>query len=261
MSVMSLDLPVRAVVLFFVFMFGAVFASFFTCMGERIAVGKDWIKDRSVCDACGHELGPMDLVPVFSYLFHGGKCRYCGAKIPVTCILGEIGLGLYFVICVLRFGLTVEALRCMALASLLLGLSIVDLRIYEIPDGFIIAGIFLWVITIPFISKPWLTEVKDGLLGGFVIGGGMLGLSLIFDKIIGKDSLGGGDIKLYFMTGLFLGLGAGFFNLILSCLVGLLFVVLLKQSKIPFGPAISIATAISLLCGAQIVQWYLGLFL
>ncbi|MBP3869300.1 MAG: prepilin peptidase, partial [Solobacterium sp.] len=149
----------------------------------------------------------------------------------------------------------------MALAGLLLGLSVVDLKIYEIPDGFIVAGIILWVITVPFVGRPWLTEVKDGLLGGFGIGGGMLIMSLIFDHIIKKDSLGGGDIKLYFMTGLFLGITAGFFNLILSCLVGLVFVLLLKKSKIPFGPSISIATAISLLIGNAVVSWYFSLFL
>lgn len=256
-----LDMPVRIAVLFFVFMFGAVFASFFTCMGGRIAAGRDWVKERSVCDSCGKTLDARDLVPVFSYLFHKGKCRHCGARIPVSCIISEIGLGLYFVLCVLRFGFTVEAFRAMGLACLLLGLSVVDLAIYEIPDGFIIAGIILWAATVPFVSIPWLEEIKRGLLGGFGIGSGMLVLSLIFDRIIGKDSLGGGDIKLFFMTGLFLGLGTGFFNLILSCLVGLLFVVLLKKSKIPFGPAISIATAFSILYGGAVVNWYLGLFL
>ncbi|MBR3365046.1 MAG: prepilin peptidase, partial [Solobacterium sp.] len=101
----------------------------------------------------------------------------------------------------------------------------------------------------------------DGLIGGFAIGGGMLILSLIFDRIIKKDSLGGGDIKLYFMTGLFLGWKAGFFNLILSCLVGLIFVLLLKKSKIPFGPSISIATLISIIWGDMVVSWYFSLFM
>ena len=92
MSVMDFELPYRIVILFFTGMLGAVFASFFTCMGNRIAEGRDWIKERSTCDSRGHELGAMDLIPIFSYLFSKGKCRYCGAKIPVSCILGEIAL-------------------------------------------------------------------------------------------------------------------------------------------------------------------------
>ena len=261
MSVMDFELPYRIVILFFTGMLGAVFASFFTCMGNRIAEGRDWIKERSTCDSCGHELGAMDLIPIFSYLFSRGRCRYCGAKIPVSCILGELALAAYYILCVLRFGLTAEAFRAMALAGLLLGLSVVDLRTYEIPDGFIIAGIVLWIVTIPFVQKPWQMEVRYGLIGGLAIGGGMLILSLIFDRIIKKDSLGGGDIKLYFMTGLFLGWKAGFFNLILSCLVGLIFVLLLKKSKIPFGPSISIATLISIIWGDMVVSWYFSLFM
>ena len=261
MSITGFDLPVKIGILFFSGMLGGVMASFFTCMGSRIAEGKDWIKERSVCDSCGHELGPLDLIPIFSWLFHKGKCRYCGAKIPLSCLLGEVFLALYYILCVLHFGISAECIRAMGLAGLLLGLSVTDFKIYEIPDGFIIAGIILWAITIPFVRLPWLSEVKRGLLGGFGIGGVMLILSLIFDRIIKKDSLGGGDIKLYFMTGLFLGIKAGFFNLILSCVAGLIFVVLLKKSKIPFGPSISIAALISLLCGDAVVSWYFSLFL
>ena len=261
MSIQTFDVPMQILILVFFGMLGGIMASFFTCMGGRIAEGKDWIKARSICESCGHELGALDLIPIFSYLFHRGKCRYCGAKIPVSCLITEVMLAGYYILCVLQFGLSTEAFRAMALAGLLLGLSVVDLKIYEIPDGFILAGIILWVITVPFVGRPWLEEVKDGLFGGFGIGGGMLVLSLIFDRIIKKDSLGGGDIKLFFMTGLFLGIKAAFFNLILSCLVGLIFVLLLKRSKIPFGPSISIATAISMLFGNAVVSWYFGLFL
>jgi leader peptidase (prepilin peptidase)/N-methyltransferase len=77
------------------------------------------------------------------------------------------------------------------------------------------------------------------------------------DKILKRDSLGGGDIKLLFVIGLYLGLGTGLFNLILSCLTGLVFVFILKRDRIPFGPAISLATAFSLLYGSQLVNMYL----
>ena len=261
MSIRMFDLPFQIFILVFAFLAGTVFASFFTCMGERIAKGRDWVKERSTCDHCGHVLGARDLIPVFSYLSTGGKCRYCGAKIPVRCLVTEVLLGIYYVLCVLRFGISMEAFRCMALSGLLLGLSIVDLEIYEIPDGFIVAGIVLWVMTLPFLKTPWRTELIQGLLGGLLIGGGMLVLSLIFDRITGKESLGGGDIKLFFMTGLFLKPACGLLSLIVSCMTGLCFVLLLKKSKIPFGPAISLAVCITLLYGSYVVEWYLGLFL
>ena len=99
------------------------------------------------------------------------------------------------------------------------------------------------------------------LLGGLALGGGLLVLSLIFDKVTGKEGLGGGDIKLFFMAGLYLGPAVGLFSLIIACFTGILFVILLHQEKIPFGPAISLASFIGLLWGNQAVDWYLGLFI
>ena len=105
----------------------------------------------------------------------------------------------------------------------------------------------------------WGRNCLAGLLGGLIIGGGMLLLSLLFDRLLGKESLGGGDIKLFFMTGLFLGTAVSLFSLILSCILGLFVAVGMKQNRIPFGPAISAAAFISLLYGEQFVSWYLAL--
>jgi leader peptidase (prepilin peptidase)/N-methyltransferase len=82
---------------------------------------------------------------------------------------------------------------------------------------------------------------------------------MVFDKVSGKESLGGGDIKLLFMTGLYMRPWVTLFNLILSCILGLIFVVVLKKDKIPFGPSISLAAMISILIGSEIVNWYAGL--
>ena len=238
-------------------MLGAAFASFAVCAGYRIAHGKDWINERSICDTCGHVLGFLDLIPIFSYIFLRGKCRYCGAKIPPTSFLAEVGMALLAIISLSKYGLCTKTFQILLLAVILLIISVVDMIKYEIPDECIVAGIILWVITVPSASST--TTFVDGIAGGFLIGGGMLLVSLIFDRILKKDSLGGGDIKLFFMTGLFLGWKLGIFNLILSCLIGLVFVFVLKKDKIPFGPSISIATIITLLYGNAFLSWYLGL--
>ena len=83
---------------------------------------------------------------------------------------------------------------------------------------------------------------------------------MIMDKILKKESLGGGDIKLLFMVCLYVGTYEGLLILFLSCLIGLLFVVILKERKIAFGPSISIATFLVLLYGYHFIEWYLGLF-
>ena len=259
MSLPAAEITDSAAVSAAAFLCGTVSASFFTCIGSRIAAGKDWIRGRSTCDACGHVLSVRDLIPVFSYILNRGRCRWCGARIPVICIISELSLGFYCVLAVQRFGFSVETFRCMALSGILLGLSVVDLACYVIPDGFIMAGILLWLLTIPFSPYPWMEETVQGLCGGFLIAGVMLGVSLLFEKFTGKESLGGGDIKLFFMTGLFLKPVRAVVALVLSCLVGLCSAVILKKSKIPFGPSISIAACISMLYGSILAQWYLNL--
>ena len=112
------------------------------------------------------------------------------------------------------------------------------------------------------MSLPvWGQNLLAGLIGGFVIGGGMLFLSLLFDHLLGKESMGGGDIKLFFMTSLYLGLLQGLFSLILSCIVGLVIAAVMQRKRVPFGPAISLAAFLSLLYGESFVNWYLSLIM
>lgn len=242
------------------FILGSVFGSFINCVSGRIVEGRDWIKGKSICENCKHELSALDLIPIFSYIFLKGKCRYCGTKLSIRYMLTELFLGITFVLLFLR-NMTIDyiLLRDLILVVLLLGLSLVDIESYIIPDGFIVIGIINWLVSILFVSNK-LVYLKDGLIGGFGIGLFILLLSLIMDKVLKKESLGGGDIKLLFMVCLYIGLFEGILLLIISCVIGLLFVVLLKKNKIPFGPAISLGTLIVLLCGSQIINWYLGLF-
>ena len=100
------------------------------------------------------------------------------------------------------------------------------------------------------------------ILSGFVYGGALLGISLLMDKLMGRDTLGGGDIKLFFVVGLYLGFIGTLFSVALSCVVGLILQGLLRKTAdraFPFGPAIAISAAFMLLYGEPLVQWYMGL--
>lgn len=113
---------------------------------------------------------------------------------------------------------------------------------------------------IPF-TQWLLTDLRWSLVSAFGVGLLMLLISLVFDKLTGKESLGGGDIKLLFMTGLYMRPGVTLFSLILSCFVGLFIALGLKKDKIPFGPSISIAVFLSVLFGSEFVAWYTELIL
>ena len=262
------------------FVLGTVFGSFLNCMAWRIAHHESVLKGRSHCAVCGHALGAADLVPVFSYLFLKGRCRYCHEKISPRYVAAEVVCGCGFVLSFIRFGLTLRTLQVIVLFCILLALSLVDFEIYEIPDRFIIAGI-IWFFATSWMGgrrlnlmgmttgllqegerlslSAWGTNLLSGVIGGFAIGGGMLLLSLLFDHVLGRESMGGGDIKLFFMTSLYLGLLQGLFSLILSCIVGLVIAAVMRQKKVPFGPAISLAAFLSLLYGEAFVNWYLSL--
>ena len=259
MSMQYFDLSFRIFLYVIAGLLGGVFGSFMDCMAYRLMHGLDWKKGRSRCDSCGHVLGVLDLIPVFSWLFHKGKCRYCGAEIPKDCLYTEAGMALAFILLLHRYGISADTLRYWLLTAYLLGLSLIDMKTYEIPDGFHIAGIITWLATLPLLQDP-LYELKQGLLGAVIIGGGILLVSLIFDKVSGKEGLGGGDVKLLAVLGLYFGASLSLFNLICACVIGLVFVLVLKQNKIPFGPSISIAAFVTMLAGEGIVGWYLSLF-
>ena len=244
-------------------MLGAVFGSFLNCAAWRIAHEESFMRGRSHCPACGHALGARDLVPVFSWLFQRGRCRYCGNKISVRYPLTELFFALVTLLCLLRFDLTVECLRNWVFLCCLFCLSLVDLESYTIPDGCLLTAVGAWVLALPFLKPGW-TEILRSILAGLVFGGGILLLSIVMDKLLGKESLGGGDVKLFAVVGLYLGFASTLFAVLLSCILGLIFALLMnrrgeKGRAIPFGPSISLAAAFMLLYGQGFVNWYMGL--
>ena len=243
---------------------GAVFGSFLNCAAWRISHGESVLRGRSHCPDCGHVLGAGDLVPILSWLFLRGKCRYCGKKIPARYPLTEAVFALLTLLCLLRFDLSWLCLRNWILLCCLFCLSLTDLECMIIPDVCLIIAAAVWGIFLPLTGMGW-PAVRGGLLAGLIFGGGLLGLSLLMDRILKRDSLGGGDIKLFAVLGLYLGIVGTLFMTVLACLLGLLFAVLRRgrgggSEPFPVGPAIAAAGTVMLLCGEPLIQWYTGVF-
>ncbi len=244
---------------------GAVMGSFLNCAAWRIAHGESFLKGRSRCPACGHTLGALDLVPVLSWLFLRGRCRYCGERVSPRYVVTELFFAAVTVACLLRFDLTVLCLRNYVFLCCLFCLSLVDLESYTIPDGCLLIAAGAWLLALPFAGLGW-GDIGLRVLAGLVFGGGLLLLSLLMDRILKKESLGGGDVKLFAVVGLYLGFLGTLFSLLLSAVLGLLFVLLRRGRRgenggqIPFGPSIAAAAGAMLLFGGPVVSWYLGLF-
>ena len=239
----------------FVFVLGTIIGSFLNVLIYRIPRGRSVVFPPSACGGCGARLGWQDLVPVVSYLLLPGRCRSCGATISPRYPAVEVLSGLGFLVWYLKFGLTVEGLAAAVLFSLLLVIIFIDLEFLIIPNRLVLAGLILGSPLI-LVQSPQL--LLNGLLG-LLVGGGLL----LITAVVSRGGMGGGDIKLAAMIGLYLGwpqvLLMLFVSFLLGSVVGLGLVALRRKKMkeaVPFGPFLAVATYIVMLWGPQILDWY-----
>ena len=248
------------------FGFGACMGSFLNCMAWRIIHGESVLRGRSHCNVCGHVLTAGDLVPIVSYLVHRGRCRWCGAKLSARHVWAEGLTGAAFVLILLRFDLSLQALGALTLACVLLAGALADLEGYIIPDRFIVAGV---AARIPFFFfEDWRRTLPDALLGGFAVGGGLLAFVLLYEKLRRVEAMGGGDLKLLFVTGLWLGWAKNLLCLLLACILGIAFGLATQKRRaaqenakvFPWGPSICAAGIVTMLAGEAVIAAYGSMF-
>ena len=261
-----------------VFIFGLIFGSFLNCTAMRLVRGEDFVRGRSRCMSCGHELSAIELIPVFSYLIQRGRCRHCNEKISPRYVTAELtfallSLGLYLKLIFFggfNVGEVLVFFRDWILTGCLFVAALTDLENHEIYDGVLIFGAVNFVvfgILQLFMKTIDIASFGKSVLAGLLTGTVMLLISLLMDRVLKKDSLGGGDIKLFALLGLYLGFFGAYELIILSCILGLLFAALRRLKKpdapreFPFGPAIAFAGYILLLTKDFITGWYLSYLL
>ena len=139
-------------------------------------------------------------------------------------------------------------------------ISLTDLYIRIIPNGCLIAAIVARLIYY-FLVEGFSVMSFLGLFGNALsISLPLLLLTLLMEKILGKEAMGGGDIKLIFVTGMYLGWAQNLLMLFIACILGIIMGQGYKEREIPFGPAIAIATVITMLVGEFVIDWYVSLF-
>lgn len=236
---------------------GACMGSFLNCMAIRMGRGEAFVKGRSRCMHCGHDLTAKDLIPVISWIRLKGRCRYCREKISARYPAVEIAFALVSLACLLKFDLTVLCLRNDIFLSVLLLLTLTDLDTMRIPDCCHVIAAIAWILSAPLLMS-WL-EASMHLLAAVLFGGGVLAVSLVMDKLMGRDTMGGGDIKLLATAGLYFGIMGTLLVLVLSCVIGLIANIANKKKEFPFGPWIAAASAVALFFGQPLINWYAGL--
>lgn len=253
---------------FLVFILGAVIGSGINCLVERRIAGRSWWRGRSACPQCQRALTWYELLPVISFLALRGRCRTCGCKLNWQYLLSEVFLGGFFVLAWQRSGLDLSVfsgqnfwpllivLRDWVALSFLAAIFWYDYREKMIPDAWSFLGGALALSFNIFLGLSWYQI----LLGGAVISG-FLGLQYIISK---GRWIGLGDVKLGIFLGFLLGwpqvLAAIFLAYLLGGSLGgylLLRKKVTPKTAIPLGPFLTLATAIVLLYGQSLIDWYL----
>lgn len=272
------------------FILGTVMASFLGCMGWRMCKGESVLRGRSHCDTCGHTLGARDLIPILSFLMSKGRCRYCDAKISKMNLIGEIGMGALFAVLVLFDGNLYFVFLHLCFFSILYLVTITDIIDQIIPDSALLVAIVVRVVAFVLNYKYDFYGGEHGsevhalwmeLLGLFVDGIAvslpLLILVLIMEKLLKKDAMGGGDIKLLFVTGLYLGWERNILVIFFACIIGIITASIQQKMAgesaseeddledghafyFAFGPSIAVSAVLMLFFGNLILDWYLSLF-
>jgi leader peptidase (prepilin peptidase)/N-methyltransferase len=220
------------------------------------------IAPRSACPSCGHQLSALDNIPVFSYVWLKGRCRYCRAPISRRYPSVEIITALLSALVVWQLGSELKGFAALLLVWCLIALTFIDIDTQMLPDD----------LTLPLIWLGLLVNLSGGFvpLSDAVIGAAAGYLSLwsvywLFRFVTGKEGIGYGDFKLLAALGAWLGWMMLPFIVLLSsavgALVGIAMIVLRghqRDKPIPFGPFLAVAGLIALFYGDALVQLWLG---
>ena len=229
--------------LIFFFLLGLVMGSFFCVVGLRLVKGEDFIRGQSHCDKCYHELQVLDLIPILSYIFLKGRCRYCKNKISPLSFFIELFTGILYMIAFYSFGLSLKLVLVILSISLTMIIFVSDLSYLIIPDEVLLFFGVCFLILQFFLKGPIGTFKM--ILSGIFLFSIMYLIMLLGNFLFKKESLGGGDIKLLFVIGLILEPLLGIIDIFLGSLIALPVSLFLyrknKEHVIPFGPFLLIA--------------------
>jgi prepilin signal peptidase PulO-like enzyme (type II secretory pathway) len=271
------------------FLYGIIVGSFLNVCICRLPEDQSIISPPSRCPRCNTRLKGADLVPLFSFLLLGRKCRYCGAPISWRYFVVELVTGLLFAATYLRYGFSIDFFAYVLFISALIVAFVVDMELFIIPDQVSILGVIVGVgkdvahiiagdgglfrIPIPFTQAtlPMLPSI-----GGIVVCGGVFYLIAYVSYFVfrpkneedQKDyegAMGGGDVKLAAATGAVLGVVPAFASFLIAVILGALFGVTLVivralaekrgmpwRTEIPFGPYMVTGSLVVILLNPQL---------
>ncbi len=241
---------------------GLVIGSFLTVVVDRVPQGASVVAPPSRCGSCGLRLGPLDLVPVISWLALRGKCRQCRAPIGIEPIVVELITASLFVLMAIRFDDTRAAIPAYCiLMAVLVAQTWIDLRTKRLPREITYTGVVLGAVALAIaaivIGEPerlWMMA-----LGALIA---LVAMWLIY--IASRGGMGDGDVRLAPLLGLYLGwinpgivLPGLFFGFVAGAVVGVAMMAVDRAGRrtaVPFGPFLALGTVVAIFAGQHFVD-------
>ena len=239
------------IILFFIL--GLLFGSFINVCIYRIPQGKSIILPSSYCPFCKKRIFWFDNIPVLSYLFLKGRCRFCKHLIPLLYPIVEFLTGILFVVIYLKFGLSLTTFTFLVFVVFGIIISFIDLKSQLIPDSLSLPLIIIGIILSPlnsFLNKPGIIFSLAGAIFGFIF----LSIIAFLGKLIfKKEAMGGGDIKLISGIGAFIGPYGVISTIFIGSFLGTIYGIFLiikrktKSEPIAFGPFLFLGSLVYIL--------------
>lgn len=244
-----------------VFIIGLLIGSFLNVCIYRIPRKQSIVFPPSHCTNCNTKLKSIDLIPVLSYLFYKGKCRYCGETISIQYPIIELLTGIVYLLLFIKFGYSIDFIFFGVLCTLLIIISGIDYKHQVISDKIVLSILIIAIIykLITYFCLKLPVDWTSSFIG-LLIGGGFL----LLVALVSGGGMGGGDIKLMGALGFWLGWQLTIVTMLISFILGAVLSVLLllfkikgRKDAIPFGPFIALAALITIFKGNELFYWYL----
>lgn len=260
--------------------FGSVIGSFLNVVIYRVPLGRSLVRPASACGSCGHAIRWYDNIPLFSWLALRGRCRDCRAPISARYPLIEVATAIAFAAVALRFlpdvfasqelpavaSAAVVLVAFLYLAAISISLASIDIETMRLPNAIVLPAYAVGAVLFTAaaaLGGSWerLATAGIGLL--------VMGALYLVPALVRPDAIGGGDIKLAGVLGLFLGwlgwpeLGVG---IIAGTIIGGLWGVALiiggkgRSARVAFGPWMLLGAWVGVFAGRPLLEFYLGLF-
>jgi len=241
-------------------LFGLIVGSFLNVVIDRLPSGESLAFPPSHCSACKHRLAVKDLVPLISYIFLKGRCRYCETHITLRIPIVEASTAIAFGLLFLKFPHSPASLAiAIFYFCLLIAITVIDLEHQLILNWLVYPAAPIATALSIWSSRPSMVpDIEHAAIG--------LGIGLILFLLIALLSRGGmglGDVKMAALMGIILGypnvLVAIFLAIVAGGIVAIALLATRKKGRkqgIPFGPFLAFGTMLALLWGPSIWGWY-----